>query len=226
MGCTIFVLEGIERSPSINYGIRRANGEYVYRVDSDVILDRNLVAQAVQACIDQGCDAVSVFWSPDPSIGFWARVRKLEKDCYKHDIAHSGARFFKREVIDAIGGFNEALIAGEDYDLINRLLRRNYGVCSIEAEEMHIGEPTCIADIARKQFYYGRSLKRFLVQNRREGVVQVSPFRRALFEEWRGFVRKPDLMIGFVIYQVISYSSGILGFIAGHFPGNGRRAHR
>ena len=35
-------------------------------------------------------------------------------------------RFMKREVFESVGMFNEALVAGEDFDLHNRIVSAGY----------------------------------------------------------------------------------------------------
>jgi glycosyltransferase involved in cell wall biosynthesis len=213
--CKTFSLNGKERSFSINYGINVSTGEYIYRVDSDVILYHNLLEEAVHKCEIEGFNVVSIFWSPDPSISFWAKVRKLEKDCYKDDLARSGARFFRRSVIENIGGFNEQLIAGEDYDLYNRLKKREELIGLINAEELHIGEPRLMADIIRKQYYYGSTLLPFFKENRISGVIQMSPIRNSIFKNWRKFLHHPILTVGFIGYEFIVYFSTTVGFVVG-----------
>ncbi len=215
-GFNVYVLEGKERSPAINYGIKRSGGEYIYRVDSDVILDKTLVEEAVNKCKNEGCDAVSVLWSPDQTISFWAKVRKLEKDCYKDDFSHSGARFFRRPVIEALGGFNENLVAGEDYDIYNRLTKMKFKVDKINSQELHIGEPKSIRDIIKKQYYYGKTIRLFLKQNKIEGIHQISPIRWALIKNWKKFIAHPILTAGFMFYEIIIYSSSIVGYISAH----------
>lgn len=212
--CKIFILEVKERSPSINYGVKVSNGKYIYRADSDVVLDGTLVEEAVEKCEIEGYDAVSIFCSPDPTISFWAKVRKLEKDCYKDDLLYSGARFLRKDVFEAIGGFDENLVAGEDYDLYNRLARTTYKIAIIKAQELHIGEPRSIEDIIKKQYYYGRTIKAFLKANKAKGLVQMSPIRIPLIKNWKKFITHPILTVGFIFYEFIVYTSAIIGFIA------------
>lgn len=210
--CRIFSLEGKERSPAINYGFKVSKGKYVYRVDSDVVLDKDLVNESVKKCEIEGFDAVSIFWSPDPTISFWAKVRKLEKECYKGDLDHSGARFFRKEVFASIGGFDENLVAAEDYDLSFRLEKAKINIGIIKAEELHLGEPKTIKEVIQKQYYYGKTLKTFLNKNNSKGLKQLSPFRGILFKNWKKFVKNPLLTFGFIFYEFIIYSSATTGY--------------
>lgn len=65
-----------------NMGVLHSKGEYIYRIDSDVILPPKIVEECVEECECEHYDGVCVFWLPDESISFWAKVRKLEKENY------------------------------------------------------------------------------------------------------------------------------------------------
>ncbi len=212
-GVDVHILTDAERSRQINYGVKMAQGEYIYRVDSDFVLDPTIVEEATRKCENEGYDAVSIFCASDPTVSFWSKVRNLEKDCYKDQLLYTGARFFRKDVFEAIGGFREDLIAGEDYDLYNRLKKTNYRIGTIKSQELHIGEPKRLADIIRKQYYYGSTIRGFLKANPRAGVIQVSPIRLPLIRNWRRFARHPLLTVGFVVYYVAQYTAALAGLI-------------
>ncbi len=209
----VFRLQDQERTAATNYGIKMAEGKYIYRVDSDLVLDNNVVEEAVRTCEEEGFDAVAVLCPPDPKISFWARVRKLEKDCYKYDTFHSGARFFRGDIIDVIGDFNEGMVLGEDYDFYNRVVGASFKVGVIEPEEVHLGEPRSLKEIIEKQFYYGKTLRKFLKENKSVGIVQMAPVRRSWIKNWKSFARHPFLTLGFIFYEFVYYSSGIAGYL-------------
>jgi hypothetical protein len=147
-------------------------------------------------------------------VSFWAKVRKLERDCYAGDELHVAARFFKKEVFVKAGGFNESMVAAEDYDLHNRLLRHGFRIGRIESKEIHVGEPRNLLEVARKHYYYGKTVKRFLDGNREKGIRQISPLRSAFVKNRRDFAKNPLLTVGFVVYQVVRYFSSGLGYLA------------
>src|SRR6266550_6199418 len=62
---------GPERSAQVNFGVRLAAGQYVYKVDSDFVLDRQVVESCV-AAIATGFDAIVVHNSPDVSVSWIA----------------------------------------------------------------------------------------------------------------------------------------------------------
>jgi glycosyltransferase involved in cell wall biosynthesis len=209
-----FFLKGPERSSQVNFGMEKAHGKYIYRVDSDFILEPLVLEEAVEKCEREGYDAIAVHNTSDPTISFWSKVRKFERDCYRDDELNIAARFFKKEVYDKIGGFNESLIAGEDYDFHNRILRNDYKIGKIKAQEVHIGEPRNLYEIAKKHYYYGQTINRFIKVNDQRGKKQLNPIRSSYFKQWKEFFTHPDIMFGLIIYQFVRYFSAILGYLS------------
>jgi glycosyltransferase involved in cell wall biosynthesis len=210
----LVLLRGRERSAQVNFGVRHAGGKYVYRVDSDFVLEPTVVEEAVRKCEVEGFDAVCIHNTSDASVSFWARVRKLERDCYADDELNVAARFFRKEVFEKMGGFNERLVAAEDYDFHNRLLGSGYKIGKIKAREIHVGEPKSLWEIAKKHYYYGKTVKRFLDVNPERGIKQIGFIRPAFIRNWKNFATHPLLAIGFFIYQIVRYSAAGLGFLS------------
>ena len=211
----VYVSTKKSRTVNINFGAKMSEGEYIYRVNHDVILESTIVEEAVQKCRDDGFDSVSIFSSPDPSISFWAKVRKLEKDCYKGDILFTGAGFFRREVFEALGGYNEDIVFDDCYELNTRLRNAEYTIGLIEAQEMHLGEPETIMDVFKNQYYYGKTMRNFFKANPNKiTAVQLNPIRLPLLKNWKKFVKNPDLAFGFVVYDITQYSAAFLGLMS------------
>lgn len=211
----IFQIHARERSEQLNFGAKRANGKYIYRVDSDFVLDTTVVEEAVEKCEKEDCDAICVCNTSSPTISFWAKVRKLERDCYADDELNVAAGFIRKDVFEAVGGFDEELVAAEDYDLHNRLLKKACKIDRIESMEIHIGEPKTLCEIARKHYYYGKTIVKFVEKNKGKAVKQLSPIRPAFIRHWRKFIRHPILTLGFIVYQFVKYFSAGLGYLNG-----------
>ncbi len=214
-GAKVIISDIPNRSRQINTGVKKSQGKYVYRLDSDVVIDPKLIEECVRKCEEEGCDAISTYWGPDPSISFWAKVRKLEKDCYKYDILRNAANFYRKDVFLEIGGYDENLVAGEDYDIQNRLLKKGYKHCFAESEGIHLGEPVSIIEIAKKNYKYGKTTIFFLRKAKKEGLKQVNPIRTPLLKCWKKFLKHPVLTLGFFIYYLTVYLFHIIGMISG-----------
>jgi glycosyltransferase involved in cell wall biosynthesis len=212
-GAKVFVINAKERSEQKNFGVKQSRGKYVYIVDSDFIVEPEVIEEAIKKCENENYDAICIHNTSDPTISFWSKVRKLERDCYKNDELNVAARFFKREIFEAIGGFNESLVAGEDYDFHNRLLERGFIIGRIQAQEIHIGEPKSLSEIVKKYYYYGKTIGEFIKANPQKGMKQLSPIRPAFIKNWKEFAKHPTLALGFIVYQFAKYFSAGLGFL-------------
>ena len=116
--------KGPERSAQMNYGVSYAQGKYILRVDSDMILDKDLIEKCLELCY-KGAAAVVVPVLPHPNgpRNFWTSCRMLEQKMLLDDMVNVAPRFIDRSVFLMVGGYDETIVAWEDYDLHNRLLK-------------------------------------------------------------------------------------------------------
>ncbi|MFY3741755.1 MAG: glycosyltransferase involved in cell wall biosynthesis [Candidatus Nitrosomirales archaeon] len=208
-----YYLMGPERSSQVNHGVEMASGKYIYRVDSDFLLDPDVVSEAVMEAELNNHGAILIHNSSNPDVSFWAKVRKFERDMYASDDMNVAARFIRRDVFLAVGGFDPNLVAGEDYDLHNRIVNK-YSIGKILPKEVHLGEPRSLREVAQKHFYYGRTINLFLEKNKERGIKQVSPIRMAYLHHYKDFCKHPILACGFVVYQIVRYSSALAGVLS------------
>ena len=208
----VLVTAGPERSAQCNFGASLASGRWVFRVDSDFELDRHVVTQCI-ASTRSGALAVIVHNSPDGSVGWLSRLRRFEVDMYKYDLTFSAARFLERDLFLRIGGYDIKLVAGEDYDLQNRLNRAGVPVAFVAAEALHLGEPRSIREALQKHYMYGQDFVHFRRANTGEARRQLSPLRMIYIRRWRSFVRHPIVGAGFLFYHISKFAAGGAGYL-------------
>lgn len=202
---------GPERSAQVNLGVQHALGDFVFRVDSDFVLDPRVVS----ACVDlarQGFDAVVVH-NTSLITGWLSRIRKFEVDMYKYSLDHSAARFVRRTTFITVGGYPEAFTAGEDYDFQNRLLRHAVSVAYCEFEATHLDEPTHLWPVLVKYYRYGRDFAAYRRANPERRAVQLAFVRRDFLRHWRRMIRHPTLAMGLAIYHSAKYVAGGIGYV-------------
>jgi glycosyltransferase involved in cell wall biosynthesis len=214
---TVYLLSP-ERSSQINYGVQKSSGKYIYRVDSDFLLEPQIISEAVSVAESNNYGAILIHNTSDPTVSFWARVRKFERDMYESENLNVAVRFIRKDIFLSLGGFDPQMVYGEDYDLHNRIIQR-YPIGRISSKETHLGEYKSLFEVVKKNYYYGKTAPNFLKKNKTRGVKQVSPFRSTYFRNLNKFAREPNLAVGFVIYQLVRYSAGILGLLAGFTTG-------
>jgi glycosyltransferase involved in cell wall biosynthesis len=156
-----FLVAGPERSAQRNLGAAAGSAPLVAFIDSDQVLEPQVVAEAVAALDGDG--GVGVVVVPERSFGegFWVRCRSLERRVGDGDSRTEAGRFYRRHALDALGGFDEALHALEDWELHDRMVAAGWRVARttslIHHDEGHI---TLRATFTKKR-YYGRWLRRY-----------------------------------------------------------------
>jgi len=201
-----------ERSSQMNYGVEKSTGKYIYRIDSDFMLEPQIISQAVNSAESNNYAAIIIHNTSDPTVSFWAQVRKFERDMYDSDNLNIAVRFIRRDAFLSVGGFDNRLVYGEDYDLHNRIAER-YRIGRIKPKEIHLGEYRSIKEVAKINYYYGKTAPLFLKKNRSRGLKQVSPIKKIYLKNYKQFIRHPYLTTGFLVYQVVRYSAGGIGFL-------------
>ncbi|MDV3243539.1 MAG: glycosyltransferase [Nitrososphaerales archaeon] len=204
---------GPERSSQRNDGASVAKGKYLYFVDSDFYLSREVVSEAAKGC-EGGYNAAVIHNTSYPLVSFWARVRKLERDSYYLDQGHVASRFMRRDLFFRVGGFDPAIVAGEDYDLHLRLKMASARFFWCKSVEYHLGEPKELREVVSKHVYYGKYILGYAKREFAIRFWQLSPFRRSYVRNWRGFFKDPRLLVGFVIYQYVRYCSTLAGMFS------------
>ena len=211
-GATV-VTCGPERSAQVNRGVAIAHGTFVFRVDSDFYVNPGVIDECVNLAL-AGFDAVVVHNTPRV-VGRLSRIRKFEVDMYKYSLDHSAARFLTRSLYRKIGGYNETLTAGEDYDFQNQLSAHGATIGFAHLECVHLDEPTDLLPHLKKYYYYGLDFHHYLRLNRERGSTQLAFFRRDYARHWREFARHPMLGGGFAVYHTLKYMAGVAGYASG-----------
>jgi glycosyltransferase involved in cell wall biosynthesis len=203
---------GPERSAQRNRGASEATGAFLLFVDSDMVLEPNVVAACVEI-VERGADAVVI---PEQSFGdgFWARCKALERSCYVGDDSIEAARFLRREVFEAVGGYDEDLAGTEDWDLHERVRQTNARVGRADALIWHDEGRLRLGPLAAKKFHYGRTFGRYLAKHPRLARQQAQPFRQAFVRHRRRLAADPVTAVGMLVMKVSEGVAGGAGLVS------------
>ncbi len=212
--------KGPERSAQMNYGVCKARGTYILRVDSDMILDRDLIKKCLELC-HSGSKAfvVPVFPHPNGPNNFWVTCRLLEQKMLLDDMINVAPRFIDRDTFLSVGGYDETIVAWEDYDLHNRLLKSGCGISSLlDAALWHLGEPSSLSEVVVRMIKYGKtgSLGLFTKKHGLSGLKQISIFRPSFFRHRDFLFKDPLHFIGILLLKIVQTVSVALGAFIRH----------
>jgi GT2 family glycosyltransferase len=147
-------------------GWRASSAEYVVMLDSDVIVNKNFLREAVKLLQqDERLGAVSAKLKPiSLDRGWLGRFQEKNLAIYLHHLdppypveavaLHTACTVFRRRVLEEIDGFDAYFnLAKEDSDVSYRIRKAGYKLSYLNIYALHLER----ARILRLNFRYGRS---------------------------------------------------------------------
>ncbi len=188
--CDKLIQGGPERSAQRNMGFSLCSGESIGYIDSDMILESKVAEQA-HALLAKGNVAVVV---PEytSGVGYWTSVRAYERSMYlENKSVVEAARFFKKSVVEQLGGFNEQLTGGEDWDLEIRA-RQIGSVARTEAKIEHDEGRVKFLEACRKKGYYAKGYTRFAREHGIKTLISIT-INRPYIKSPRALISKKGI---------------------------------
>jgi glycosyltransferase involved in cell wall biosynthesis len=178
---------------SRNAGGSIAQGDFMLHLDADMELSPYVLDEAVRTCRERGYVALT-FEEVDVPSGFWAACKALERRTYCDSLLLEGARFVRSDVFRAVGGYDDELGSGEDWDIHARYATQGTIGRLSNAVFHHLGTISPATQL-RKKYDYGRSSAAFLGKHGGSGYS--AEMVRAYARSWRLFARDPGHTFGF-----------------------------
>ena len=208
--------KGPERSAQRNYGASNGQGEFVVFIDADMELSRDVVKQCVAKISEHNGTIGIIIAEESFGIGFWAQCKKLEKSFYVGVDWIEAARFFPKEVFQRVGGYDEEMVAGEDWDLSQRIgllgsLER------IGAYIYHNEGRVTLVGTMKKKYYYARKIRTYM---NKQGKLQVKRQTGAFLRYWiflkhpLRLFRSPMVGTGMLYMKTCEFIGGLWGFMS------------
>lgn len=201
---------GPERSHQRNYGLKRARGKYILFVDADMELEKSTLEECVNKMENDQKLAGIIINEVSVGQGFLAKIKALEKKLYQDQPLIEAPRFFRTAKIKLIGGFDEDLVAGEEWDLGNRL--GNLGnFAKVAAKIYHWESHSLIKDISKK-YYYAKHIKKYAAKHQLAFRKQASILFRfsILFSKPKLILTSPAEFLGLLILKSAQYFAFLL----------------
>jgi glycosyltransferase involved in cell wall biosynthesis len=201
------VVLGPERSRQRNAGLEMATTDIVAFIDSDMVLEPGIIDEAVHLLNHSRLSAVII---PEEAFGegFFARCRNLEKRLYQGNPDVEAARVFRTSDVRRLGGYREDLRAGEDWDLADRVARRDNTGRTASVIWHDEGRVELRSAFAKKR-YYGRSFATYLAtrSDNRRRLIRPSVLCHS------GLRSVPALTAGLAILKLVEVCGMALGVV-------------
>lgn len=203
---------GSERSEQRNFGAKQSSGDYLLFIDADMELSPAVISAAVGKI--QSDPEIKAVIIPEKSVGegYWSEVKSFERSFYINDSNIEAPRFIKREDFLKINGYDADLIAGEDWDLHQRLKDNGIKIGRIDTLIYHHEGHLTLKKSILKKYYYGTKIKSYL-RKKTFTPSQVSPFRVNFLKKPILFLKKPALSFGLIILKGSEFTAALIGLI-------------
>lgn len=141
-------------------------------------------------------------------IGFWAQCKALERSFYNGFEPIEAARFISRQTYSAIGGFDSTLVAGEDWDLSNRLKQKG-NLARISSAIRHNEGHIKLTDSLRKKYYYAQHAREYLAKNPQSKMLSaagpLARYKLFLSQPFK-LLHNPVVGIGMLLMKTAEFS--------------------
>lgn len=152
-------LKGVTISALRNRGAALSSSDYISFIDADCSIEPDYFDKAVQVFSVTGADASGSrhLLPPNPCWleETWETLHAPVNDGAINFVP-SGNFTVSRKAFEAVGGFDENLLTGEDTELCQRLRDAGFAVHSAKAiSAIHFGNPKRLSQFFRKEIWHG-----------------------------------------------------------------------
>lgn len=200
-----FFQKGPERTAQRNFGIGKAAGGYILFLDADMELQPDVLNQCYQL-IESNKNMAGVLID-ELSVGnsFLTKIKALEKEIYSGRAEIEAARFFRKKDLIKIGGYDENLISGEDWDLSQRMKKLG-SFAKISAKIYHHETDSLISDV-KKKYYYALYIKKYASKHPNYFAKQAGFLNRflILFAKPQLILKHPAEFVGLIFLKLVQF---------------------
>jgi glycosyltransferase involved in cell wall biosynthesis len=207
---------GPERSAQRNFAVNKASGEYVVIIDSDMELTPHVIQDCVDVMHYKPQTAGIIIPEESFGRGFWAQCKSLERSFYHGQDAIEAARFFSKDTYTDLGGYDESMVSGEDWDLSARA--RNLGrIERVSSIIRHNEGHFKLMKSLQKKYYYAGQAKAYLAKNNVGNKLTASsgPLQR-----YKLFLSRPQKLLvnpflgaGMLFMKTCEFGFGAVGYV-------------
>ena len=207
-GATI-LLHSSKMAAARNYGAKFAKGGYFFHMDSDMKLSQRVVEKCVEA-LQKEAQAVVV-----PQIfegeGFLGKCRALEFSCLVDDNMLKSSRFMTKIAFESVGGYDDSLDAGEDWDITQKI-EAHYKIVYINHYLVHGWGKYNLLQTMKKSYQYGKTVRLYMTKYPQHSRHQWGPMRIKQLN-YTTLSHNVVHTIGLFVIKSLEFMAGWLGMV-------------
>lgn len=198
--------KGRERSTQRNIGARQAKGKWLLFIDADMELSPDIIEECLSLSRNRIVSPIITITEQGLGTTFWGKALALERNCYRYTFWLQAARFFPRNYFLKLGGYDERLVAGEDWDITQRF--RDHGLPNLFTRHSYIThyEPEItLSQLLQKETFYIEHITKYAIKHPLSFSYQGSLLYRMFLwtRSWGDLIRDPVHTFAFLWYKFI-----------------------
>ncbi|HRD66719.1 MAG TPA: glycosyltransferase [Candidatus Competibacter sp.] len=140
-----------------NFGADKAIGKIYAFIDADCIADVDWLKNAIKVLKQEDNCVTGSKCNVPPDAGWVEKVWFSQKTKGRAEVVYinSGNLIIPKEIFNKIGGFNESLKTGEDYDLCLRAKKITKIISDNSVNVVHLGNPKTLGSFLKREIWHG-----------------------------------------------------------------------
>jgi len=152
----VYICPNLNISALRNYGVEKAIGEIYAFIDADCIADPHWLKNAIASLIKEPSLIGSKYRIPENTT--WVeRTWFSQMDHGRREVSFlsAGNMLMPSDIFKKIGGFNERLTTGEDYEFCMRAKTIAKVISDDSVKVVHLGNPKTLKQFLKREIWYG-----------------------------------------------------------------------
>ncbi|MEA2036577.1 MAG: glycosyltransferase [Nanoarchaeota archaeon] len=194
-----------------NIGIQKANGKIIASTDSDCIVDKDWLKNALpyfqNKKIAMAGYECSVPKNPSIIESMWVDALNVKKGFVNK--LPSGNFIFRKDIWKKVGKFDSSLTAGEDPEFCYRIIKAGYKIMADpKIKVTHLGFPKTLREFIRKQYWYGSHTLKIAFKH----GFKIRQFKILILTLW-SFIALVGLLLSLLSNRDIYYTASFFLFM-------------
>lgn len=152
----IYIIPNLTVGGLRNFGAKKAVGEIYAFIDADCIADVDWLKNAMTALNQEECIVGSKYDIPD-NAKWIEKIWFSQKLKGKNEVTYinSGNMVMPEKLFNKIGGFNQSIKTGEDYELCLRAKKIAKIISDDTVKVIHLGNPKTLGSFLKREIWHG-----------------------------------------------------------------------